>query len=134
MTIEQISFSTGSPKWSAIFDFVSKAKGKYGEELAERFLLKQGFEILEKNYRHKRSEIDLIGLKDNELLVFFEVKFRSSSDFGDPETFVSDTQIKKIKEAADDYIHGINWQKDIRFDIISIDQNDQIEHFEDAFY
>ena len=112
----------------------SKNKGKYGEDLAVSYLRNKGFEILERNFRYRRGEIDVIGILDNELLVFFEVKFRKRDDFGEPEEFVSRAQELKIIEAAEEYIFGINWHKDIRFDIVSIKQGEGIEHIEDAFY
>ena len=111
----------------------NKIKGKKGEDLAKSHYVKCGCEVLEENYRFKRAEIDLIVLKGEALLIFVEVKNRSRSDFGTPETFVSEAQQNRIKEAAEDYIFGINWQKDIRFDIVCVDQNDQLEVFEDAF-
>ena len=111
----------------------SKAKGKAGENQASEFLESQGFEVLESNYRYGRGEIDLIALWENQLLVFVEVKMRSRSDFGMAEEFVSENQQSKIRDAADHYIHAINWQKDIRFDIITIDSSSQIRHIEDAF-
>lgn len=111
----------------------SKIKGKYGEDLAVSYLEESGFEILERNYRHSKSEIDIIALLNNCLLVFVEVKIRNNQAFGPPESFVSPNQQRKILEAADEYIHGINWHKDIRFDIISIYKGETL-HFEDAFH
>ncbi len=110
-----------------------KTKGIQGEQLAEHYLLQQGFEILERNYQEGKAEIDLIGLLQNSLLVFVEVKYRKHSRFGDPETFVSDEQKNRITQLADQYIHDINWQGDIRFDIIAIDSSD-LAHFPDAFH
>lgn len=111
----------------------NKIRGKYGEDLAVSYLEGKGFEILERNYRYGRSEIDLIVLLENTLLVFVEVKMRNSTLFGEPETFVGDNQQKRIIAAAEEYIHGINWKNDIRFDIIAI-YEEQITHLEDAFY
>lgn len=111
-----------------------KAKGNEGEDMACQYLESEGYEILERNYRAGRSEIDIIALRENSLLVFVEVKVRTGDQFGEPETFVSENQIEKIRSAAEEYIHGINWQKDIRFDILSIDANHKIRYFQDAFY
>ncbi|MEQ8581811.1 MAG: YraN family protein [Marinoscillum sp.] len=111
----------------------TKNKGKYGEDLAVSYLRKKGFEIVERNYRFRKGEIDLITLLNNEVLVFIEVKLRKGDAYGDPETFVSRKQERLIIQAAEDYIFAINWQKDIRFDIISI-TGSQLEHIEDAFY
>ena len=110
--------------------------GKKGEHEAEHFLLEKGFRILDRNFRFKRCEIDLIVIKE-ELLVFVEVKVRSSNTFGYPESFVSNQQVERITEAAEEYQHQIGWSKDIRFDIISIEgrgEQSKITHFEDAFY
>ncbi|VXD17675.1 YraN family protein [Marinoscillum sp. 108] len=111
----------------------TKNKGKYGEDLAVSYLRKKGFEIVERNYRFRKGEIDLITLLNNEVLVFVEVKLRKGDTYGDPETFVSRKQERLIIQAAEDYIFAINWQKDIRFDIISI-TGSKVEHIEDAFY
>ncbi|MFH6983177.1 YraN family protein [Marinoscillum luteum] len=111
----------------------TKNKGKYGEDLAVSYLRKKGFEIVERNYRFRKGEIDLITLLNNEVLVFVEVKLRKGDAYGDPETFVSRKQERLIIQAAEDYIFAINWQKDIRFDIISI-TGSRVEHIEDAFY
>ena len=112
----------------------NKIKGKYGEDAAVTHLEKEGFEILERNYRHKRGEIDIIALLENKLLVFIEVKLRSRIDFGHPEDFVTNAQERLIINGAEDYVFAINWHKDIRFDIMAVDPNGEIEHFEDAFY
>lgn len=110
-----------------------KAKGNQGEAIAKRHYQSQGYEILESNYRYRRYEIDLIALLNDGLLVFIEVKNRSRIDFGEPESFVSEAQQDRIREAAEDYIFGINWQKGIRFDIFCVDAKGKIEVFEDAF-
>ena len=110
-----------------------RSKGIQGEEIVKQHYQKNGFEILESNYRYGRAEIDLIALEEGGLLVFVEVKTRTRKDYGEPETFVSDAQQERIKKAAEDYIFGINWKKDIRFDIACVDRDGKIEVFEDAF-
>ncbi|MEO9482854.1 MAG: YraN family protein [Ekhidna sp.] len=110
-----------------------KTKGIEGEAIAKRYYENTGCEILETNYRFGRAEIDLIALKNEGLLIFIEVKNRSRKDFGETETFVSESQQERIKEAAEDYIFGINWKKDIRFDIACVDSSGRVEVFEDAF-
>lgn len=112
----------------------SQQIGSSGENLAAAHLEQMGYEIVERNYRYSRSEIDIIALKQNELLIFVEVKKRTNLAFGEPETFVSNDQKQRIMAAAESYIFAINWKKDIRFDIISIDQEDQLLHIKDAFY
>jgi len=113
-----------------------KSKGKEGENLAVDYLLNKGYELLARNYRFKRAEVDVIVKKDK-LLCFVEVKLRSSIEFGHPEDFVSENQKRLIIAAADNFVHEINWQDDIRFDIVALTQDgSKIEfmHFQDAFY
>lgn len=113
----------------------NKSKGKYGESVAKSFLVKNGYEIIEENYRYRKGEIDIIALWNNELLVFIEVKLRKTNHFGNPETFVLPSQEYWIMEAAENYIFDTNWKKDIRFDIIAIaGNNGEILHIQDAFY
>jgi putative endonuclease len=109
--------------------------GQAGEDMAANYLESNGFTVRERNFRHKRAEIDLIVQKDN-LLVFVEVKTRKSDDFGFPETFVSASKAQLIVNAAEAYILQHNWQQLIRFDILAITLQaaSPIVHLEDAFY
>jgi len=110
--------------------------GQKGENIASNFLQKKGYKILVKNYRYRKNEIDLIAQKDD-LLVFVEVKLRSSLAYGMPEESLSEAQKKRIIETAETYIFEENWQNDIRFDIMAISdfgRTYQIHHFEDAFF
>lgn len=109
--------------------------GSTGERLAEEFLAAKGYIILERNYRFKRSEIDLIA-KDSGLLVFIEVKTRKSDRFGFPEEAVSSKKLDKIKDAAEEYIYTNNWSGDVRFDVVSIylGAKTEIEHMIDISY
>lgn len=111
-------------------------KGLRGEEIAIAHLLKSGYEILEKNWRHKHLEIDIIA-RINSTLVVIEVKLRSNNFFGNPEEFVTKTKQKRVIKAADFYIseNNINWET--RFDVVSIIQNPNeftVEHIVGAFY
>lgn len=110
--------------------------GREGENLAAEYLEKKGYQVLEKNYRFKKSEVDLICQKDG-LLIFVEVKTRSSRIFGQPESFVSDTQKIAIIRAAEQYMLDADWSNDLRFDIVAIISNqseEEILHLKDAFY
>lgn len=110
--------------------------GSWGEEKAAGFLSEKGYEIVEKNYRHKHMEVDLIA-KHKNTLIFIEVKTRSGTGFGMPEEFVNYTKSRLILKAAEHYIFDKDWHRDVRFDIVSIlilpngDLN--IRHIEDAF-
>ncbi|MFK2818549.1 YraN family protein [Flavobacteriaceae sp. LMIT009] len=110
--------------------------GKKGEELAVDHLLKNGYTIVERNYRFDKAEIDIIAQKKDTLAII-EVKTRSSTDFGDPQDFVKPKQIKNLVKAVDEYVTINDLDVDIRFDIIAIVKNGNncsIEHLEDAFY
>jgi putative endonuclease len=110
--------------------------GNWGEDLGAAFFAERGFEIVEKNYRNRMSEIDLIVRKDR-MLIFVEVKTRSGTSFGMPEEFVNVTKARLIMRAAEHYIFDKDWLFDIRFDIISIliqpNGTPDIYHIEDAF-
>jgi putative endonuclease len=107
--------------------------GAMGEKLAADFLTGKGFEVVERNYRSRRSEIDLIVRREN-WLVFVEVKTRSSDAWGHPESFVTNEQRKLIYDAAEQYIYDNDWNGHIRFDIVSVKPGvrPEIVHFEDA--
>ena len=110
--------------------------GKKGEQLAIDFLLDKGYDIVERNYRFDKAEVDIIA-KKNQTLAIIEVKTRSTSDFGDPQDFLKPKQIKRIVKAIDEYVLVNKMNFEIRFDIIAIVKENQgysIEHLENAFY
>ncbi|WP_298246766.1 YraN family protein [uncultured Christiangramia sp.] len=109
--------------------------GKKGEELAVQFLLKNNYEILERNFRYRKAEVDIIA-READTLIAVEVKSRSSVYFGNPEDFVKPAQIKLLVEAINHYSEKQNTDLEIRFDIIAITKsgsNYDIEHITDAF-
>lgn len=109
--------------------------GKKGEQLAIQYLLKNGYTILEKNYRYQKAEVDIIAQKDNTLATI-EVKTRSSNYFGNPEEFVNSKKIKLLVKAMDFYVVEHDLDVEVRFDIIAIlqiENKHKIEHIEDAF-
>jgi putative endonuclease len=109
--------------------------GKEGEELAVRFLKKQGFRIVGKNYRTPFGEIDIIA-EDGEVLVFIEVKTRSGDAFGSPFEAVDRKKRDKIRKVALCYMKKIRKEPQARFDVLSIDAEGgqkKIEHIRDAF-
>lgn len=110
--------------------------GKWGEEQAIAHLRSLNFTIIATNWRFKKLEVDIIA-KDNDKIVFIEVKTRSSDEFGEPETFVSLKKQRFIIEAANNYIIGNNIQLEARFDIVSVltDKGTiKLKHLPDAFY
>ncbi len=110
--------------------------GKIGEQLATDYLLRNGFTVLERNFVYEKAEIDIIAEKDDFIIVV-EVKTRNSAFFGDPQDFVTKGKIKLLVKAANEFLISNNIEKEVRFDIISVLKNkqiEQIEHFKDAFY
>jgi len=110
--------------------------GNEGEQLAVNYLQKNGYDILERNYRFQKAEVDIIAQKEN-IVAVVEVKTRTSADFGNPEAFVKPKQIKLLVKAVDEYVTSNDLDVEVRFDIIAIllEKNDvTIKHMEDAFY
>lgn len=97
----------------------NKDLGDFGEAIARRYLEKQGFKILEKNYRTKFGEIDLICTADKKL-IFVEVKTRKSDAYGRPAEAVTDTKIKHMKLAAEKYYSRHQSDAEVRFDVIEV--------------
>lgn len=109
--------------------------GKQGEQLAKEYLQKNGYTILETNYRYKKAEIDIIASK-GETLAIIEVKTRTSTHFGEPESFVNNKKIKLILEASNAYIIEKDLDYEVSLDIISVilDKEIEINHIENAYY
>ncbi|MBU2493373.1 MAG: YraN family protein [Bacteroidetes bacterium] len=114
-----------------------KQFGESGEELASDYLIKKGYKIIKRNWRFSHGEIDIIA-KDNNTLVFVEVKTRRNLEFGPPELAVPKSKQIQIKKMAEAYLY-INEIKDqeCRIDVIAILMIDkdtpQINHIKNAF-
>ena len=111
--------------------------GVKGEKIAQSYLKNNNYLILETNWRHGRAEIDIICKKEG-ILVFVEVKTRTSDYFGKPEEFVTKKKERLMFHAANEYMELVNHLWEIRFDIISIlidnSGNVDLNHFQDAFF
>lgn len=112
-------------KWY-IMDYITNkgepqmALGGWGEDIAERYLKKKGYLIVERNFRCKLGEIDIIAL-DGAELVFIEVKTRRNQKFGLPCEAVNITKIRHLKRTAAYYmILSSAEHKDARLDVIEI--------------
>lgn len=107
-------------------------KGRLFEKQAEEFFIKNKYQIVDKNWRYGRKEIDLI-VKKGDLLVFVEVKGSVSTKFGHPVLRVNPKKIKNMTDVAQAYLEtkGIR-DNDLRFDIVTF-INGELEHFPDAF-
>ncbi len=110
--------------------------GIIGEDIAKNYLLDNGYKILERNFRVKSGEIDIIA-QLNQIIVFIEVKSRSSNRYGLPYEAVDYRKQQKIIKAAQNYINFkrlTNYQ--YRFDIIEVylNINKKINHIQNAFW
>lgn len=94
--------------------------GRKGEEIARQYLLANNYQIIDKNFRTRLGEIDIIA-KDTRELVFVEVKTRTTSQYGKPCEAVDELKIKHILRVAKYYIHIKKLENTyIRFDVIEI--------------
>nr|WP_297269185.1 YraN family protein [uncultured Prevotella sp.] len=112
--------------------------GKWGEDEAALYYEDRGYEILERDWKVGKRDIDLIALtEDKDTLVFVEVKTRQNNDLQEPEEAVDVKKMRTLAIAANAYVklHGLDM--DVRFDIISVIGKcscvESIECFEDAF-
>ncbi|MFA6261587.1 MAG: YraN family protein [Bacteroidia bacterium] len=109
--------------------------GQVGEDLAAAYLLRNGYQILVRNFRYGRMELDIVArLKDE--IIFVEVKTRSDDDKAVPEKVVGRNKQRNIRVAAEYYMESNELALPARFDIIMVMKagSFEIEHWEDAFY
>ena len=112
-----------------------KILGEIGEKIAQEYLIKKNYLLVELNWRYKKAEVDIIVQKE-QVLAAVEVKTRSTSYFGNPEEFVNPKKIKLLISAMDHYVVEDNLDVEVRFDIIAIihqNKHTKIEHLKDAF-
>ncbi len=112
-------------------------RGRWGEELAAKYLRKKRYRLLEMNYRCRMGEIDLI-VENRKLLVFVEVKLRKNASFAEAMEFVDLRKQERIKTTAMLYLSRHETEKPCRFDVIEIYAPEdggkpEIRHWEDAF-
>lgn len=110
--------------------------GCKGEMLAVRYLQELGFAIREQNWRCGHKEIDIVA-QERDVLVFVEVKTRTTELYGDAVNAVTPAKMRRLILAADTYVKMKRIDLDVRFDIITIvgaDEKHRIEHIRNAFY
>ncbi|MBI5463626.1 MAG: YraN family protein [Ignavibacteriales bacterium] len=114
----------------------TRQRGNQGEDLAAEFLQRQGFTILQRNYRFERGEIDIVAQQGNEI-VFVEVKARRSATFGAPEEAVDERKQAQLRRVADGYLFEHQLEDQLcRFDIVAVDYASgalEIRHLQHAF-
>jgi putative endonuclease len=110
--------------------------GKQGERVAELYLQKKGYKLVERNYRCSGGELDLIVL-DRRVVVFVEVKTRTGDGFGTPLEAVEFRKQQRMIRAAQFFLAEKNLQqRDARFDVVGVSwpgREPVVEHIENAF-
>ncbi len=112
-------------------------KGTLGENIATNYLVETGFVILERNWRYKHCEVDIICQKNN-ILHFVEVKTRFSNQFGNPEESINEKKMNALKKAAEEYLNQNQKWNFLQFDVIAIKLNgakiEEIYFIGDVFF
>ena len=116
-----------------------KERGNWGEERAALFLRLHGYRIVERNFRCRQGEIDIIARK-GEVVVFVEVKQRKNADFGEAREFVTYSKQRRVIAAAELWLVKTGCELQPRFDVIEVYAPEgtktlfpEINHIENAF-
>lgn len=115
----------------------NKETGNKGEDLATDYLLKKGYRIIERNFRTRFGEIDII-CYDSETLVFVEVKTKIGHDFGEPEEMVNKRKLSRVKRMGEVYLQNQKLDVACRVDVVAIVMIDnssveKIEHYQAVY-
>ena len=110
--------------------------GSQGEDIAAKYLQSQGYKILQRNFRSRYGEIDII-CRWEQTVIFVEVKTRTNTDFGSPEESITKTKQQHIHKVALIYLETYPYSfQEIRFDVIGIlmdGSEPKLNHLEAAF-
>ncbi|QIK38387.1 YraN family protein [Caldichromatium japonicum] len=106
--------------------------GQQKELLAESFLLAQGLVLIARNHRCRFGEIDLV-MRDAAVLVFVEVRYRRSAQFGGAAASVDTHKQQRLIQAARDYLMRHPTSLACRFDVVAIGPKDEIQWIKQAF-
>ena len=107
--------------------------GTYGEELACNYLKKLGYKILERNFRIRGGEIDIVAEDKDSQIVFVEVKTRYTHEYGDPAEAITPWKIRSLTRACQFYLSKNQFDhKPYRIDVVTIDltNSKKINHFQ----
>jgi putative endonuclease len=105
--------------------------GRKAEDLAAAFLQAKGMTIIEKNFRAKVGESDIVA-KDRDEIIFVEVRARASRDFGGAAASVGGAKRRKLIRAANLWIQARKWDGACRFDVVAL-EGGKLEHLPAAF-
>lgn len=107
-------------------------KGEKAEQLACSYLLNQGLQLIDKNFHSKYGELDII-MRDQKTLVIVEVRFRKSNKYGSAEESITKKKQSRIIATTEYYLLKNNISSPIRFDVVSLSGNNQINWIKNAF-
>lgn len=116
-----------------------RERGFRAEDFAEKYLKKQGYKIVKRNFSCRWGEIDMIAEKD-EYTVFVEVKLRKNDSFGGGAAAVDQRKQARIKKTAAVYLSGLQTEPNVRFDVVVITaegekiKKENVEVIENAFW
>lgn len=120
----------------------NKATGNKGETLAVEYLERKGYQILQRNYRSKWGEVDIIArtcvhvntsARENEIVVFVEVKTKTTDQFGEPWEMVNRWKIEQVKRMGDAWCREYGWVGRVRVDVVGVwmgEEPPRIEYWE----
>lgn len=115
---------------------ISQTAGQQKEQLAAQWLQQQGISLLAQNFRIKGGELDLIGLDAQQTLIFFEVKYRQSAQYGHASEFISAQKQRRLIRSAQVFLlkHPQYQNLPQRFDVITFEgQQTQPNWIQNAF-
>ncbi|WP_127140862.1 YraN family protein [Flagellimonas marinaquae] len=110
--------------------------GKLGEQKAVDYLKASGYDIVKRNYRYLKAEIDIIA-RQGDILVIIEVKSRTKGFLEDVSHVITPKKVKLLTMAANHFVEEMEADVEVRFDIVTVIKHADhfdIEHIENAFY
>jgi putative endonuclease len=110
--------------------------GRLGEDLAARHLAAQGYEIVDRNWRCREGELDIVA-RDGECLAMVEVRTRRGTALGSPEESITPAKQQRLVVLADAYVMAHDWSGYWRIDVVAIEMDRRgkllrIDHYENA--
>jgi putative endonuclease len=113
-----------------------RARGREAEDLAAAYLAERGYEVIARNHRIRRGEVDLV-CREGDVLCFVEVRSRTSQAQGGPEETVGPVKARRVVAAATDWaVRNGGLDRAIRFDVVAVTFGEgapRLEHFRGAF-
>jgi putative endonuclease len=110
----------------------NKETGNKGETLAAEHLQIKGYEILARNYRSKWGEVDIVA-KIHNIVVFVEVKTKTTDKFGEPWEMINAWKVEQVKKMGEVWCREYGWEGRVRMDVVGVYLNEdppRIEHWE----